>query len=167
MRAINTVGDTTVYAAPAVGYPTQTVVSDPSNIADVLTPAYRQQLQPTWWLLNRVERVHQSFLTWTDNANNETNFTVQRSTNGSSVGLHCPPLFQHRRGSVELLHIVQLPNLVELTFTGYMARNAVGNSAPSNVVMYHDSIGCQCRSLGREKSLPRDGLLQLDWNGLI
>jgi hypothetical protein len=37
VTAVNTVGDTTTYAAPAVGFPTKTVTSGPSNVWSTVT----------------------------------------------------------------------------------------------------------------------------------
>ena len=54
VRAANTVGDTTVYAAPAIGYPTQTVLSDLSNTAEMAPP----QAPINLVALNRSEQVH-------------------------------------------------------------------------------------------------------------
>jgi hypothetical protein len=81
IAAVNVVGDTAVYAAPAVGYPNASATSAwTTNVVSVGTaatiPAAPTNLVATGG--NGASIV----LTWTDNANNETAFRVQRSTDG-------------------------------------------------------------------------------------
>jgi hypothetical protein len=80
VKAANTVGDNTVYAAPAVGWPNRTAVSVlASNMVTIggaaSAPAAPSGLAATQTAGNLLVR-----LSWRDNSTNETNFTVQRAT---------------------------------------------------------------------------------------
>ncbi len=130
VRAVNTVGDTTVYAAPAIGYPTQTVMSDPSNIAELAPPQAPSNLVAT----QPGAAGSNVILTWTDNATNETNFTVQRSNNGvngwttltttvaASPGTGLTVTYQNTNAQRGRTYYYQV-----------MARNAFGTGAASNI----------------------------------
>ena len=82
--ALNTVGDTTDYADPAInnivsgGFPTTTArsVSDPIDVGP--TPAIPSSLTAT------VQPGPQIELTWQDTATNETGFIVERALNGGA-----------------------------------------------------------------------------------
>jgi hypothetical protein len=89
VRAINVVGDTWNYADPNLneivsgGFPTVTTYSGFSTPATVaitpdaptgLTPTFQPATNGTTWLPPRVA------LSWTDNANNEDGFVVERCT---------------------------------------------------------------------------------------
>ncbi len=73
--ANNTVGDTAVYAAPTLGYPSLTVSSAPSGTVIVGPPAAPSLVTMTGGGVGVAIVVH-----WRDNANNEINFTVARAT---------------------------------------------------------------------------------------
>lgn len=73
--ASNTVGDTAVYAA-SIGFPTETMNSEFSNVFTQL-PAAPSNLTASVFRIGQRIRVR---LNWVDNANNETGFTIQRST---------------------------------------------------------------------------------------
>jgi hypothetical protein len=72
--AANLVGDTVVYAAPAIGYPNMTAVSVPSNSVTLAPPAAPSNLVVT----QPGVRGTPVILTWRDNSSSETAFTVQR-----------------------------------------------------------------------------------------
>jgi FtsP/CotA-like multicopper oxidase with cupredoxin domain len=129
VRAVNTVGDTTVYAAPAIGYPTQTVMSDPSNIAEMAPPQAPSDLVATQPGAAGTPVI----LTWTDNATNETNFTVQRSNNGVNGWTTLTTTVAASPGVG--LTVTYSNTNVQRGRTYYyrvMARNAFGTGAASN-----------------------------------
>jgi hypothetical protein len=84
VQAINVVGDTTVYPAPAVGFPTMTAKSLYSNIAPypstapLTTPNAPSNLLLTTARVGNNARVT---LNWTQNSNDEGGFTIQRANN--------------------------------------------------------------------------------------
>jgi FtsP/CotA-like multicopper oxidase with cupredoxin domain len=82
--AKNVVGDGTQYplAGPdAIGFPTRTAVSELSNAVSASIPAGTPPAAPTN-LSATLQAGPQVSLSWTDNANNETGFVIQRSVNG-------------------------------------------------------------------------------------
>ncbi len=90
--ATNKVGDTTVYPAPAVGFPAMSVNSAPSNAVTAGPPAD----PPSNLNASQPDPANSApvVLNWTDNSPNvpnppnfnaETSFTVQRSTNGGGT----------------------------------------------------------------------------------
>ncbi len=95
VMASNVVGDTTVYPAPAVGFPAMSVNSAPSDVVMVGPPA-----DPPSNLVAAQSNLANSapvVLNWTDNSPNvpnppnfnaETSFTVQRSTNGGGTWIN-------------------------------------------------------------------------------
>jgi FtsP/CotA-like multicopper oxidase with cupredoxin domain len=86
VKAINVVGDTAVYRAPAVGYPNTTVVSKPSNVFAFVPP--QPPVAPSNVLVDQPGPSGSVVVvTWTDNATNETNFTIQRARIGGGGGL--------------------------------------------------------------------------------
>ena len=85
--AVNTVGDTAVYAGSPNGFPKKTVVSAASNSAGVNLPpvAPSSAVATAIQFTTTSDRVT---VTWTDNSNNETNFRIQRATDANfTVGL--------------------------------------------------------------------------------
>jgi len=78
VAATNTVGDTMT-----PGFPTMTVKSGFSNSVMVGTAAATVPADPTN-LTASVQAGPQVMLAWTDNANNETSFVVERSDNGGA-----------------------------------------------------------------------------------
>ena len=100
--ASNVVGDTSVYPAPAVGFPTMTVNSAPTNSVTVGPPAAAPTIQSATQpnpALNAPVVVN-----WTDNSPNapnppnfnaETSFTVQRSSNGGGTWIDRATLPAH------------------------------------------------------------------------
>lgn len=79
--ANNVVGDTTIYAAPSIGFPTMTANSTPSDIVTVTTPV--PFIAPTDLAAN-ILAGPSIVLTWTDVSNNEDIFNVWRSDDGAS-----------------------------------------------------------------------------------
>jgi FtsP/CotA-like multicopper oxidase with cupredoxin domain len=76
--ASNTVGDTDEYPAPSIGFPVVTKDSPPSNTVTVgtvqlLPPSAPSNLTATF------QSGPQILLSWTDKANNETGFVIERS----------------------------------------------------------------------------------------
>jgi len=125
--ASNLVGDTTVYAAPAIGFPHMTVDSAFSNTAVVgqgQPPAAPSNLRTT-----AVTRTSVA-LAWNDNSNNEDGFLIQRATNnGFSQGL---TNFTAGANVTTFTDTTVSPN----TRYYYRVRafNGLGNSAFSNTV---------------------------------
>jgi len=79
VKATNTVGDTTQYPQPAIGFPTMSVDSAPSNIAMTdAPPAAPTNLDATSLLGSGVVQ-----LSWNDNSGNEQGFLLQRSTSSN------------------------------------------------------------------------------------
>jgi len=86
--AVNTVGDTWDYSDPAFneippggGFPTLTLTSAYSNLGSwvpTAPPAAPSNLTATAAIQGNNARVT---LTWTDNADSESGFTIQRATN--------------------------------------------------------------------------------------
>ncbi len=79
--ASNTVGDTELYPAPSVGFPTETMASEPTNIVELslvplAPPAAPTDLTALWVAGPQVR------LTWTDNATDETGFFIERAEDG-------------------------------------------------------------------------------------
>jgi FtsP/CotA-like multicopper oxidase with cupredoxin domain len=83
--ASNIVGDTAVYAGSPLGFPTETSNSGFSNVAGVNLPT--PPAAPTN-LTATILSVTQVRLNWTDNANNETGFQIERSVNGAAFALY-------------------------------------------------------------------------------
>jgi hypothetical protein len=133
VKGANTVGDTTVYAAPAIGYPTETAIGKASNVVSVGgstgVPAAPTNLVA---VRNTPTRIT---LTWQDNANNETNFTVQRKTGVGGTWSNVTTTVAAKAGTGGVVTYINTP-VSSATTTYYyqvMARNASGNSLPSNV----------------------------------
>ena len=79
VKATNTVGDTTQYPQPAIGFPTMSVDSAPSNTAMTdAPPAAPTNLAYTHTLGTSVVQ-----LSWNDNSGNEQGFLIQRSTSSN------------------------------------------------------------------------------------
>ena len=76
--ASNVIGDTTIYGAPSVGFPTTSMDSDYSNtiVIDTVAPG-----DPTD-LVGELQAGPQISLTWVDNAVTETGFVIERSVDG-------------------------------------------------------------------------------------
>jgi FtsP/CotA-like multicopper oxidase with cupredoxin domain len=79
VKAVNTIGDTTAYAAPAIGYPTITKESAYSNTATVGAVLTAPAAPSNLVVIQNAAPATSRRLTWTDNANNETSFSVQRA----------------------------------------------------------------------------------------
>jgi FtsP/CotA-like multicopper oxidase with cupredoxin domain len=75
--ASTTVGDT-----ETPGFPTMTIDSDFSNIVQISQDPITPPATPT--LLRAIKNNSQIYLSWRDNATNETGFVIQRSDNGGS-----------------------------------------------------------------------------------
>jgi len=73
--ARNVIGDTFVYADPAIGFPQASMDSHPSNVAGA-APAAPSSLSGV------LQNGPDIRLTWTDNANNEAGFAVERAVDG-------------------------------------------------------------------------------------
>ncbi|MFZ2919857.1 MAG: multicopper oxidase domain-containing protein [Desulfosalsimonadaceae bacterium] len=80
--ASNTVGDTATYAAPSIGFPNTTMVSEFSNTASI-TVAIAPPAAPTT-LTAVVQAGPRVALGWMDNAVDETGFVLERSVNGGA-----------------------------------------------------------------------------------
>ncbi len=81
--ASNVIGDTTIYAAPAVGFPNTSMDSGFSNtiVIDTVPPG-----DPTE-LVGELQAGPQISLTWVDNALTETGFIIERSVDGGGFSL--------------------------------------------------------------------------------
>lgn len=138
--ANNTVGDTEIYAAPAVGFPTVTMDSTPSNTVSVTMPA--GPVAPTN-LAAVIISATQIRLTWIDASNNETSFVVWRSANGgvfSQVGTVNRTAAQSAAtgGNVTFNNndTAANPLVAGTTYRYYVtALNALGSSAASNIAV--------------------------------
>ena len=120
--ATNTVGDTAVYAAPSVGFPTETMVSDPSDAivygtVDVLAPSAPTNLTAAFQTGPRI------LLTWTDTATDETGFVIERSTDGTNFSVLVTVGPRNNTGAVSYADTTVLPGI---TYTYRVA--AVKNS---------------------------------------
>jgi len=136
--ASNVVGDTTVYVAPAVGFPTMTVDSAFSNTASVTTPT--PTIAAPTNLLARITSTTQIRLTWTDASNNESSFAIWRSDNGGTpiqIGTvtRTPTQGTSTGGTVTFNNNGNAPPVAGHTYTYFVkAVNAVDSSDPSNMV---------------------------------
>lgn len=93
--ASNVIGDTTIYGAPSVGFPTTSMDSDFSNTIVVDDGA------PTA-LVGELLAGPQISLTWIDNANSETGFIIERSVDGGDfVALPISPLALNTTGYID------------------------------------------------------------------
>ncbi len=127
--AQNTIGDTWDYADPNLneivngGFPTITTKSAYATIIQAVLPAAPSNLTAT------ADAVPQVSLAWTDNANNETGFVVERSDNGGGfvqiATLSGADIVSYTDTNVAL------GNLYEYQVA---ATNAVGTSGYSNIV---------------------------------
>ncbi|RJP23809.1 MAG: hypothetical protein C4529_03450 [Deltaproteobacteria bacterium] len=137
--ASNTVGDTTEYPAPVVGFPSMTLGSTASAVASVttVTPGPASPTGLAAAILARPARIR---LTWTDASNDETRFAVWRSANG---GAFVPIATVGRSaaqsaatgGTVAYVNnnTAAAPLVPGTTYRYYVtAANALGASAPSN-----------------------------------
>ena len=120
--ATNTVGDTAVYAAPSVGFPTETMVSDPSDAIvygtiDILAPSAPTNLTAAFQTGPRI------LLTWTDTATDETGFVIERSTDGTNFSVLVTVGPRNNTGAVSYADTTVLPGI---TYTYRVA--AVKNS---------------------------------------
>jgi hypothetical protein len=131
VKAANTVGDTTLYAAPAIGYPTRTAISTAINLVTVGgpsgVPAAPSNLAAVRTTATTIT------ITWRDNATNETNFTLQRRTGVAGTWQIVSTTIPSSPGTGGTVTFVQTP--VSATAQYYyraLARNAAGNSPTSN-----------------------------------
>lgn len=132
VQAINVVGDTVVYPAPAVGYPKVTSTSGYSNVV-VVSPPLTVPAAPTSLQATRMSAT-QVRLVWQDNATNETGFTVQRAqVTGGVIGAYTtittavPP----RTGTGSVTYFDNKVVAGRTYIYRVFARNAAGNSAPA------------------------------------
>jgi hypothetical protein len=126
--ANNVVGDTTVYAAPAIGFPHVSANSTPSNIvssmvtAPLTPPAAPSDVAATSRLQGNNGRVS---VTWTDKSDNEAGFRIQRATDSLfTSGLATSTVGQN----VIVFNTGNLPRATAFYFR-VQAYNAAGNSA--------------------------------------
>lgn len=123
--AVNVVGDTWDYADPAIneivsgGFPTVSPKSLPSNVATPAGPAIPAAPSNATVTATRATiRNDLVTLTWTDNATNETGFTIQRATNAaftanlntSTVGANVTTLQQTQNRNVTLYYRIRANN---------------------------------------------------------
>jgi len=132
VKGANTVGDTTVYVAPAIGYPTETAIGNPSNVVSLggvtTVPAAPSNLSAVRTTPTRIT------LTWQDNASNETNFTVQRKTSAGGAWVNVTTTVAAKTGTGGVVTYSNTPvSSVTQYWYQVLARNASGNSLPSNV----------------------------------
>jgi hypothetical protein len=126
---VNVVGDTTVYAAPAIGYPISTATSGVSNTYTTANiPAAPTSLTASGG--NGAAIV----LSWQDNATNETNFTVQRSSNGGTTWTTLTTTVPARTGTGLVTYTTSSGTVGTLYTFQVRATNASGASAWSNTV---------------------------------
>ena len=92
--AVNTIGDTLT-----AGFPTLTKQSDSSNVVSISTAQTGVPGSPTN-LTAVVQAGPQVLLTWTDNANNESGFIVQRRIAGGTFALIATVGAKNNTGSV-------------------------------------------------------------------
>jgi FtsP/CotA-like multicopper oxidase with cupredoxin domain len=133
IKAINVVGDTTVFAAPAIGYPTSTAASGVSNTLVIGgtagIPATPTNLAATGGSGSPI------VLTWQDNANNEANFAIRISPNGGVGWLTLTTTVPPQPGTGGLVTYTTSIGTVGTTYSfQVLARNGSGNSAWSNMV---------------------------------
>jgi len=127
--AANTVGDTAVYPAPSIGFPTTTMDSEFSNSVTVTTVSSLKPAAPTN-LTAELQAGPQVLLTWTDNADNETRFVVERSLDGVTFPTRIPVPANPGTGIVTYVDATVQPGN---TYTyRVVAANAAGLSAYSN-----------------------------------
>lgn len=127
VQANNVVGDTYVYAAPAVGFPSIQVDSAWSNTALVGTGT--PPAAPSNLITTTVTRSSVS-LAWNDNSNNEAGFLIQRATNsGFSQGVTD---FMVGPGATTFTDTTVAPNT--RYYYRVLAFSATGNSAWSNSI---------------------------------
>jgi FtsP/CotA-like multicopper oxidase with cupredoxin domain len=132
VRATNVVGDTWDYTDPALNegaaFPTKTLDSGYSNVASWVAttpPAAPSNVSATAALQGGNARIT---LTWTDNANNESGFTIQRATSAAfTTGLVTATV----GANVQTFQTGNLPRNTSFYFRIW-ATNAVG---ASNVVI--------------------------------
>jgi hypothetical protein len=141
--ATSVIGDTTVYAAPVVGFPHKTLNSAFSNNVSVtvpVTPVTIVAPDSLWATINTNPR--RITLTWRDASDNELRFMVWRSDNGGSytqIGNVTRSLAQSRAvgGTVTFsnANTALAPLVTGHTYTYYVtAVNAGGSSLPSTNV---------------------------------
>ena len=127
VQANNLVGDTYVYAAPAVGFPTIQADSAWSNVALIGTGVPPNA--PSNLAITNVARTSIA-LTWVDNSNNEIGFLIQRALNsGFSQGV--TNIFTGA-GTQAFIDTLLAPNT--RYYYRVLAFSATGNSAWSNSV---------------------------------
>jgi hypothetical protein len=141
VKANNLVGDTEVYQAPSLGFPTMSLdspVSAPVSITVVAPgPAAPTNLQA---VIN--DGPLRITLTWIDASNNETSFAIWRSTNGGPFGqigtVTRTPAQSTATGGTVTFNNTDMPSapLVPGSIYSYyvIALNAQGSSGPSNTV---------------------------------
>ncbi len=128
--ASNTVGDTAVYAAPSIGFPTETMVSEFSNAILIGTVPTQKPAAPTN-LSALFQAGPQIRLTWTDNATNETGFVIERATDGVTFSTLVTVAARTNTGSVSY---TDTSVLASNTYTYRVAAiNAAGASAFTNL----------------------------------
>ena len=133
VKAANTVGDATVYPAPAVGFPQVTQVSDYTNVISVGGPPTPPNA-PTNLTVTQAATGSPRLLNWVDNATNENSYTVQRATVTNGVIGAWANLTQNLAANSTSYS----DNTAVVSGRTYAYRvravNAAGNSGWSNVV---------------------------------
>lgn len=139
--ATNLVGDTEIYPAPSVGFPTMSADSGFSNTVTVTVPLPGPNA-PTNLVATINANPARVTLTWTDASNNETSFAVWRSANGGTFAqigtvTRNPAQRAATGGTVTFVNnnTPTAPLVPGNTYSYYVtAVNALGSSAPSNTV---------------------------------
>lgn len=133
VRAANTVGDTVVYPAPAIGYPNTTVASKPSAVVAVNPPTGGTVPAAPTALAVEPNSPTGMRLAWVDNANNETAFVVQRRVSPAGTWVTVSSTVPARAGTGGVTFIDTTTARNTLYDYRVAARNAAGQSAWSNI----------------------------------
>jgi len=156
--AVNTVGDT-----QTAGFPTITTQSPDSNVVTTGTAQAGVPGSPTA-LTATVQAGPQVLLNWTDNANNESGFLVERSVNGGAFTLLTTVGAKSNTG------IVSYTDMNVLSGTAYSYRvaaiNAAGKSAYSNtasVTMVAPPLAPSLLTATAEIASKRNAKVILNW----
>jgi hypothetical protein len=135
--ASNTIGDTWDYSDPAINegasFPTLNLDSTYSNVATFGSVVSETPATPTN-LTAALQTGPAVLLTWTDNANNETGFVIERADNGGAFNLLATIPARNNTGSVSYTDSTVVAG------SAYQYRVAAVNSAGSSLFSNTASI---------------------------